>query len=134
MTAPDTTTTANSDAPVATVPWGKSEYASYLIALGTLLNGYLGKDYGLSKNAQVLSLLVGGLIVFGQNISRAIKHHAAIHANAAVYLAQLRAVTEAVSGGGGSVSPEKIAAGVSALNSAVVADTATPAGAPTTSS
>jgi antirestriction protein ArdC len=127
MTSPDTTATANTDAPQATVPWGKSEYASYLIALAALLNGYLGKDWGIAKNAQALSLLIGALIVVGQNVSRAIKHHAAIHANAAVYLAQLKAVSDTIStGGNGSARPTvaQLAAGVSALNTAVVADTA----------
>jgi hypothetical protein len=125
MTSPDTTTsTANTDAPTATVPWGKSEYMSYLIALGSLFNGYLGHDYGLSKNAQALSLLIGALIVVGQNISRAIKHHAAIHANAAVYIAQLQHVTNAVTAAGGYTDPAAIAKGVAVLNQAVVDDTA----------
>lgn len=118
--------TGNSDAPVATVPWGLSELGAYLLALAGLLNGYLGHDYGLSRNAQAISLLVGAIAIFVSNVSRAIKHHAAIHANAAVYMAQLKAVTDALSLQGGSAPPTiaQVTAGVSALNKAVVADTA----------
>lgn len=125
MTIP--ASTANSDAPTATVPWGLSELGAYLVAAAGLLNGYFGRDYGLSKNAQAISLLVGAIAVFVSNVSRAIKHHAAIHANAEVYMAQLKAVTDALSLQGGSRPPtiEQVTAGVAALNQAVVTDTVT---------
>lgn len=78
----------NPDAPLATVTLGASEIASYLVALAGLLNGYLGRDYGLGQNAQMISVLIAGLVILGTTLARAIKHHAAMHANAIAYAAR----------------------------------------------
>lgn len=128
MTSPDLSATpaaagGNSDAPVADVPWGKTEYVTVIASVGSLLNGYLGHDYGLSKNASALSVAVGGLMLLSHNVSRALKHRAAMRANAATYAAQLEHVAAVLTAGGGAPSITDLAAGVKALNSAVVADT-----------
>lgn len=78
----------NDDAPVASVPVGPSEIVAYLTATAALLNGYLGQDYGLAKNSQAISILVGGLVVISSVIGRAIKHHGAMKANALTYATQ----------------------------------------------
>jgi hypothetical protein len=93
------------------------------MARGAFLNGTLGNDYGLSKNAQSLSILVAGLVVLGTTIARAIKHHGAMKANAFVYAAQLQHVAAVVTASGGTPTVTSLAAGVNVLNTAVQADT-----------
>lgn len=122
MTTPTTdpaAATGNTDTPYATVPFGPSEIVSYLTALAALLNGYLGKDYGLSKNAQAISLLIAGLVVFGSTVSRAIKHHTAMQTNAQVYAAQLAHVANVVAADAGGNKVKALTDGVAALNGAV---------------
>lgn len=120
----DTTSTTNTDAPIATVPFGPSEIVAYITALASLVNGMFGHDYGLSANAQALSVLIAGLVVLGSTISRAVKHHAAIAANAAVYTAQLAHVASVVATQGtGKTAVKALSDGVAALNSAVAVDT-----------
>ena len=125
MTTPSATA-GNSDAPEAKVALGPSDIASYLTALAGLLAAYGGKDFGIGQNAQALGLLLAGVVVFGSTIARAIKHHGAMHANAAVYAAQLAHVASVVNGQGGPTNLSALTQGVSALNTAVAADTAAP--------
>lgn len=124
MTTPTTgpVDPGNADAPLADVPFGPSEIVSYLTALAALLNGYLGHDYGLSANAQALSLLIGGLVILGTTIARAIKHHSAMKANALTYAAQLQHVASVVTASG-QPSIKSLSDGVSVLNGVVAADT-----------
>ena len=99
-------------------PLGPSEYVSYLTALAALLNGYLGKDYGLSRNVQAMSILVAGIVVFGSGIARAIKHHGVTTANANIVVAQALASVPVPTSMGepvadpypGGVIPEVVAA------------------------
>jgi FtsH-binding integral membrane protein len=89
-------TTPSPDVPTATVPLGASEIASYITAGASLLVSIVGKDWGIGGNAQALGLLASALIVMVSSISRAIKHHSAVHANAAVYAAQMGVLASTV--------------------------------------
>jgi len=119
----DPTDTPNTDAPIATVPLGPSEIVAYVMALASVVNGVFGHDYGLSANAQALSLLVSGLVVLGSTIARALKHREAIRANAAVYTAQLEHVAAVVKPGS-TDGPKKLSEGVRTLNKGVAEDAA----------
>jgi hypothetical protein len=91
------TTPTNPDAPQASVPLGASEIASYVTAAASLVVSIVGKDWGIGGNAQAIGLLASALIVMVSSISRAIKHHGAAHANAAVYAAQMGVLVHTVS-------------------------------------
>lgn len=123
MSTPDTTAAAaagNSDAPTAVVKAiGPSEVTAILVVVAGLLDSYFGQDWGLGKNAQALGLLVAALAGVGMSIARAIKHHGAAHANAAVYVAQLNAAVQSASIG---VKPAAITNAVTTINSAPVDD------------
>lgn len=115
----------NSDAPVAAVSFGPSEIAGYLIAFSTLITSIVGKDWGIGANAQALGLLASGLVALGISISRAVKHQGAMHANAAVYVAQLVAAGTVASTPG--VSLASVASAANALSDAVSSDFNSPA-------
>jgi hypothetical protein len=85
-------TSPNTDAPQASVPLGASEIASYVGAAASLAMSLEGKDWGIGANAQAIGLLGAALLVAISSISRAIKHHGAMHANAASYAAQMTAI------------------------------------------
>jgi hypothetical protein len=127
-TIPDTTPAAaegNTDAPTATVSrFGPSEVTTYLVAGAGIADTFFGRDFGVGKSAQALGILIAGLVVLAMNVSRAIKHRAAMHANAITYAAQLEHVAKVLTAGGGTPTIQQLSQGVSALNSAVIADTA----------
>lgn len=119
---PESDVQGNSDAPWAKVGIGPSEIANGIVILSGLLDSYFGNDWGLSKNSQAFGLLVAGLATLAMTIGRAIKHHAAAHANAATYATQVQAVLASVDPGKG-ISVSSVAAGLKTLNNAVDVDT-----------
>lgn len=80
-----TTTTAPPTAVVK--PFGPTEAVSILVTLGGLLAALFGRDWGISRHAeQIVSAgYLVGPVIFG--FARALKHHAATGAAAAVYVA-----------------------------------------------
>jgi hypothetical protein len=120
MTTPNLENTSNSDAPIAKVNTGISEVTSGLVILAGILDSRFGQDWGLGRNAQSLGPLVVLVVTFGLTIARAIKHHGVVHANAAVYVAQLQAAVSAATTPG--VSINSVTAAVASLNSSVESD------------
>jgi hypothetical protein len=95
MTTPNT---GAPDVPLATVPYGKSELLMILMAVASMANAVLGKDYGLTKNAQAISAAGAVLIPIALQLIRALRHKSAIHANAAVITALIAQGAYAVTG------------------------------------
>ena len=88
---------SNTDAPVASVAkFGPSEITTWVIALAGVLIAIKGKDFGLVKAAPPLGIVVSGLVVASMNISRAMKHRAAMSANAQTYGHAMAAQTAAL--------------------------------------
>lgn len=88
----DKVATSNPTAsPVVSI--GPSTILSALTAVSLILTGIFGKDWGIGENAQAISVGVGGLIVIGVTISRALQSNSLAGAAAAVYAAQLTAAT-----------------------------------------
>jgi phosphotransferase system glucose/maltose/N-acetylglucosamine-specific IIC component len=76
---------ANTDAPLATVPLlGLSEVVLLVTLIGSALTALFGHDWGITANSQTIAAKAVVLLPIGLAIARAIKHHGASTANAAV--------------------------------------------------
>lgn len=81
---------------------GPSEVSAFIVALGGLCTLFFGRDWGVARNAQVIGLVVSGLVVAASTIARAFKHHSLVQAETALR----KLVMEMENAGDGERLPE----------------------------
>ena len=83
------------DVPLATNPYGKSEYTLLLVTVAGLLTDIFGKDWGIGKHAQAIGGLAFLLSPMVLALARVLKHQTVLHSNATVLVAQINAKADA---------------------------------------
>lgn len=100
--------TNSNDVPLASVnTFGPSELLTYITVLGGLATSLFGHDWGISKNAQALAVLVAGLVTASHSLARAWKHHSVTQANAVVIAAQVTATGASIANVVNNAAPRK---------------------------